>query len=516
MNRHPLLAENENKQINVGLSLLLCLSMFATWQMGIMLFSGKTLSIGAKTPIPFALDSNVITALVAAGFIADILFLIFLQRHSVMAARLSISIALLSALMFYLPLPPHMAVMLFYIQAFCCVFLMGSLIAVIVNLLTEKAAIEEVIISLISSGCLIAVLQNDVIPISFGVFRGFTIVALVMLLLFFCKMPKNTWPKYAKKTDGLVKPKAFMVQLFALIGFSSVITLFGSAVAYSVDHGISVYYLSSAVGGIILAALWKRFHIIPLKSASVMIAVGALGFLLAIASLYAQELSLPACALLGVGGISGMSSYLGVVMAKQYPSRFITPGIIGLGFAASLVQAVLLYALRDNLTMLYVVYLVIAVALVILYLLLEPYLGYSLRCRTLEDLIGVIAEETDEAAVPEPVTVLATVSGADNISKIEAEPEAEQTEGKDSPHALRMRTLLQHTLSPLTRREYQLADCIMRGQRRSEIAEEMGVKPETVTKYTNQLYNKFGIHRRQDLFRLAEQLDREWLEKEQL
>ena len=253
MNRHPLLAENENKQISVGLSLLVCLSMFATWQMGIMLFSDKTLSIGAKTPIPFALDSSVITALVAVGFIADILFLIFLQRHSVMAARLSVGIALLTALMFYLPLPPHMAAMLFYIQAFCCVFLIGSLIAVIVNLLTEKAAIKEVIISLISSGCLIAILQNDVMPIPFAVFRGFTIVALAMLLLFFCKMPKSIWPEYAKKSDGLVKPKAFMVQLFALVGFTSVITLFGSAVAYSVEHGISVYYLSSAVCGIILA-----------------------------------------------------------------------------------------------------------------------------------------------------------------------------------------------------------------------------------------------------------------------
>jgi hypothetical protein len=118
MNRHPMLAENENKRINVGLPLLLCLSMFTTWQMGVMLFSGKTLSIGAKTPIPFSLDSNVITALVAAGFIVDILFLIFLQRHSVMAARLSVGIALLSALMFYLPLPSHIAAILFYIQVF--------------------------------------------------------------------------------------------------------------------------------------------------------------------------------------------------------------------------------------------------------------------------------------------------------------------------------------------------------------------------------------------------------------
>lgn len=212
MNRHPLLAENENKQISVGLPLILCLSMFTTLQLGVILFSDKTLSIGAKTPTPFALDSNVITALVAAGFIVDILFLIFLQRHSVMAARLSVGIALLSTLMLYLPLPPHMAAILFYIQAFCCVFLTGSLIAVIVNLLTEKAAINEVIISLISSGFLIAILQNDVWPIPFGVFRGFTIVALAMLLLFFCKMPKSTWPKYTKKSDGLVKPKAFMVQ----------------------------------------------------------------------------------------------------------------------------------------------------------------------------------------------------------------------------------------------------------------------------------------------------------------
>ena len=516
MNRHPLIAENEEKQISVGLPLLLCLSMFTTWQMGVMLFSGKTLSIGAKTPIPFALDSNVITALVAAGFIIDILFLIFLQRHSVMTARLSISIALLSALMFYLPFPPHIAAMLFYIQAFCCVFLIGSLIAVIVNLLTEKAAMMEFIISLISSGCLIAILQNDVIPIPFGVFRGFTIVSLAMLLLFFCKMPRNTWPVYVKKSDGLVKPKTLMVQLFTLIGFSSVIALFGSAVAYSVEHGISVYYLSSAVCGIILMVLWERFHIMPLKSASVMLAIGALGFLLAIASLYVPKLSLPACALLGAGAISGISSYLGVVMTKQYPSRFITPGVIVLGFAASLVQTVLLHALRDNLTLLYVVYLVIAVALVILYLLLEPYLGYSLRGRTLEDLIMAVAEETDETAVPEPVALLATVSGVADISKIGAEQEAEWAEGENSPHVLRMRNLFQHKLSPLTRREYQLADCIMRGQRRSEIAEEMGVKPETVTKYTNQLYNKFGIHRRQDLFRLSEQLDREWLENEQL
>jgi DNA-binding CsgD family transcriptional regulator len=77
-----------------------------------------------------------------------------------------------------------------------------------------------------------------------------------------------------------------------------------------------------------------------------------------------------------------------------------------------------------------------------------------------------------------------------------------------------MKALMSHAPEPLTRREYQAADGIMRGLRRSEIAKEMQILPESVTKYTNRIYDKFGIHRRQDLFKLAETLDREWMGEE--
>ena len=73
-----------------------------------------------------------------------------------------------------------------------------------------------------------------------------------------------------------------------------------------------------------------------------------------------------------------------------------------------------------------------------------------------------------------------------------------------------MKILITHSLSPLTRREYQLADCIMRGLRRSEIAEEMDIKPETISKYRQNIYSKFDIHSRKELFSLAEKLEREW------
>jgi DNA-binding CsgD family transcriptional regulator len=177
---------------------------------------------------------------------------------------------------------------------------------------------------------------------------------------------------------------------------------------------------------------------------------------------------------------------------------------MGIAFATVLIQATLLDKLRDNLIVLYAVYVIIAVMLIILYLILEPYLIYSFRSRTLQDLIGVVAEDTDERKTAELEAI--PIVKAVEVKHIEPEDE--------TLHSRRMKILLTHTLSPLTRREYQLADCIMRGLRRSEIAQEMGLKPATVTQYTNTVYDKFGIHKRQELFRLAEKLEREWGDEE--
>jgi DNA-binding NarL/FixJ family response regulator len=49
----------------------------------------------------------------------------------------------------------------------------------------------------------------------------------------------------------------------------------------------------------------------------------------------------------------------------------------------------------------------------------------------------------------------------------------------------------------------------MRGLRRAEIAEEMSIKPDTISKSRKIIYDKFCIHSRQELFKLAEKLDKE-------
>jgi DNA-binding CsgD family transcriptional regulator len=346
----------------------------------------------------------------------------------------------------------------------------------------------------------IAILQNDFYKISFPVFRLFSVIALALLLVFFFKIPANVWPRYAKKSDGFVAPVPLYAGVIILVALDCLAGLFGIAVAESIKHGLLVLYISSAIYGFIIYLLWKRCNITPLRICSVLVAMIALGFVLAIASRFVPSLSLAACVFLGAGVICcWLNPFFCLLIAKRHPSRFIAPICIGIAFITVLIHSALLEALRNNLTTLYVVYLVIAVSLVIIYLIVEPYLGYSFRGRTLHDIIGIVADETEDEAASvkrEPLFV-------------KTETVKPVTPQDVSLHERRMKILMTHALSPLTNREYQLADCIMRGLRRSEIAQEMGIEPESISKYSNRIYNKFAIHRRQDLFKLAEKLDRE-------
>jgi DNA-binding CsgD family transcriptional regulator len=272
------------------------------------------------------------------------------------------------------------------------------------------------------------------------------------------------------------------------------LALFGNAVAEGTPHGVSLLYLSTMVCCTAVYLLWKLFDVPPFRCIKVLAAMGAMGFVLAIASVYVPSLRLAVCAFLGAGcTCCWIGPLFGVLLAKQYPSRYISPWIIGIALIAVMIHSAVLNIFRGNVIGLYVMYLVIAVGMVIIYLILEPYLLYSFRGRTFKDIIGVVAEEAEENA-----------AGTKPATPVETAPKA------ISPHEQHMKTLMTHALSPLTNREYQLADCIMRGLRRSEIAEEMGIEPESITKYSNRIYNKFDIHRRQDLFKLAEKLDREW------
>jgi DNA-binding CsgD family transcriptional regulator len=479
--------------------------MFAAWQMGMVYFSGQTLSVDGRTPLP--VNAGDYIGIITAGYLLSIIVMIFLPRIIVWTERITASVALLSALALFINTSQEFLAAALYVQFFCCCFMIGFETALIVGLFTEKTAAVHLTLAYGVANGLVAILQNDFYKIDFSVFRLFSAAALVMMLVFFFKLPGNVWPRSVKKADALVMPKQIFTGLLLWTCMGCFVTLFGNAVAEKFTHGVSVFYLSSAVSGIIIYLFLKR-SAAYLRVFRIYMAIGAMGFVLSIASLFVPALSILTCVFLGVGSIGCWHNPLfGVLLARQYPSRFISPSIIGVAFLTVVVHSVVLDLFRTNTLEMYIVYLVIAVGMVILFMLLEPYLMYSFRGRTFKDIIGVVSEDS-EPSVREQIT--------DNKRQplLKASVKTELAPPEDvPPHERRMKMLMTHSLEPLTRREYQLADCIMRGLRRAEIAQEMDILPETVTKYTNRIYDKFGIHRRQDLFKLAERLDKEEREK---
>jgi len=508
MTPHPLLVENENKRLNFRLPLLICFAMYMAWQFAIVYFSSETLSLDGRTPL--TMDADNFAILISVGYILSILVMIFIPHIIVWAERITAAIALLSALALFLPLLPETLAILFNLQCFCCFFMIGFETWIIVNLFTEKTAVKHLLVAYPVALVLVAIMQNDIHKVPFSVFRLFSVIVLILMLVFFFKLPAKTGLRSVKKSDGLIAPKSLFIGIYTLTVLAILMTLFSTAIAESVHNGVTVFFVSMAVCPIVIFLLWKRYRITVLQSSRTLVVIAALGFIMAIAAQFVPAFALVSCVLLGAGGVSCMLAPLfGLLLAKNYPSKYIAPVIIGIAFLDVLVQTALLEAFRDNLIILYVIYLVIAVALTLLYLMLEPYLGYSYRSRTLQDIIGVVAEDPDESETTEPALV--TEKSIEKRSPLLTKAAAQKTtvQEEEPPHEQRMKMLMKHALSPLTRREYQAADCIMRGLRRAEIAQEMDVLPESVTKYTNRIYDKFGIHRRQDLFRLAETLDRE-------
>jgi len=479
MNNTPILIENENKRLNFRLPLLICFMLYALWEMGMMYFASQTLSVDGRV-LSIPIDAGII--ILVAGYLLSILVMLFFPGIIVWTERITVSFALLSALALFLPLPLRTFTWMLYIHAFCCCFMIGFETALIVNLFTEKTAVLHLTVAYAFSSLGIALLQNDFIKTPFWIFRLFAVAACALQLYFFCKLPTGVWPRYVKKSDGLVCPKNFFAGVYIMAFLTTLMSCFGLAVAETVTHGVFVYALFAAACKITVFFLWKRFNIPPIRCAFVLIGIAALGFILAIVSLSVPSLALTACAMIGAGiAALGLQPLYGVMMAKRYPSRFISAGIIGLCFTAVFLHTVLLELLRNNLAVMYTIYLVIAVALTLLFFMLMPYLLYLFRGRTLQDIIGIVAKDTgDETAAPKT----------------------------EQPHEQRMKTLMSHTLEPLTRREYQVADGIMRGLRRSEIAQELGIQQQTVSDYRKEIYSKFDIHSRQDLFRLAETLDK--------
>ena len=162
---YSILQENQKKRIELPLWLLVCFSMFNAWQMGFIYFMGPSLVLDGRTPLPINMDN--VTMLIAVGYVLSILLLIFLPQLVVRSARITTVATLVSVLGLFLPLSAEVLTLLLYLQTFCCCFMIGFETFIISNLFSEKSTINHLTVAYGVALVIIAVVQNDLFPVSF-------------------------------------------------------------------------------------------------------------------------------------------------------------------------------------------------------------------------------------------------------------------------------------------------------------------------------------------------------------
>lgn len=255
----------------------------------------------------------------------------------------------------------------------------------------------------------------------------------------------------------------------------------GPAVAAQFEHGVFVAYMSCAVCTLAVYSLHKLTRHHPLQMMPYVIGIAVVGYVLLYVSNYQPGLALVACALIGAGMTACLLVPLfGVLLAKQYPSKFIAPGIIFLAMLAVIVQSVLVETFRSQAVLLNLTYLVIVVVLAFIFILVEPYLIYAMRRRFAdapdgEAAVPVLAAE--QAAAPLPDASVRAEAGSRAATVAAAPPVS-------SPLAL------------LTKREREVLDLIGCGHSNVDIAQMLFISENTVKDHTKSIYRKLGVHSR--------------------
>ena len=467
---HPILIENQKKRRDIPLWMLVCFSMFSFWQMGfIYYFLEPSSAMDGKIPININIDYG--TTLTAVCYILGILTMIFLPKIIVWVQRIATGVALVSAVAFFLPLPDNILCFNIYLQIFCCCLMISFETFLVVNCFSEKSSVKYLTFGYGIAVFLIALVQNEIVSIPFSAFRYAMVVALVLLFIFFLRMPtgKEHLPQFVKKSDGLIPPKKMMWGAYLIAFIAALMGVGGPAVVGKVEHGVSIMYLVVALSSFTMYFLHKKANIHPFRMVPLFVGLSGFGFLVMLVSAYVPALSYVACILIGFGmTVCMLAPLYGVPIMKAYPSRYVASAIIGLAITAVLIHAVIAEMFLGAPIALYVFYAVVMAVLVFVFMQVEPFLLFALRRR---------------------------------IPDGEAVPAAEEAvEGEEAPATLEESD---DPLSVLAKREREVAELICLGYSNRDVAKMLFISEHTVKDYTKKIYPKLGVHSRMELAALV-------------
>jgi DNA-binding CsgD family transcriptional regulator len=451
------LETNESLRLNIGFLLLFC-----------FVFPSPTnVSMAGFLTLP--VDDNIMRVLnmgvrIIVSYIVALILMIAFPLYLVKAARIVILIGLAAVLAMFLPLSPAPMAIAYSIQHMCDIFIMGVEISIVIHLFSKETAVKAACATYILSSIVIIALSNG-LPVSFTLFKLFAGIASACWLYFYCNMPTAVWNRYVKRGDGVVPPRMLMVGIYTLIALGGITTLFGDSVAMSVPDGITFFYSATIVSCVVLYLLWRRGGIDPFRTGAVLISLGAIGLGWMVASTHIPALAIVSCILIGASTTTfGVIAYYGgVFLVERYPSRFIAPAMIVVALSSLVLFVMLESAMKSNTQFMYAISMLIALVLAIVYLLIVPYLSYSLS--------------HDKPLTAEPAEV----------------------QPSDKANSLSM-----HAFDKLSGQELRLAELIMQGYTHKEIMEILKISDNTVRGDRKSLYSKLQIHSRKELFELAE------------
>lgn len=454
------LIENQKIKKDLPMWKLLCFVMFCIWQMGFVYFVGPALNIDGRTPLPISPDN--ITALIVVAYILSIATMVFLPSLVIKLSRVSVVVAALTTVGLFLPLSADILEMLIYVNCFCCCFMIGFETATVVYYFSEKSATKYLFAAYAFAYFAIALLQNDIVKIEFSLFRIFMLVMLVLVAVFFFKMPGSTAPRFVKKSDGMILPKKFFAGVYLLSFLASLLGVIGPSAASQFKSGVSAFYIGCAVCAIVVYTVYRLTNKHPVTIMPFVIGITLLGYILLLISEYVPSIGIVACVLMGAGmAACSLVPLFGVLLTESYPSKYIAPCLIGLAMLAVIVQSVIVEAFRDSIVLMNLSYLVIVAVLAFIFVAAEPYLIYAMS-RKLENL----QSETEVKDEGEEVITL---------------PEKEDV------------------LSLLTKREREISLLICEGYSNADIAKLLFISEYTVKDHTKNIYRKTDVHSRYEL-----------------
>lgn len=484
---HSLLFENQKRRLTFPIGLLICFAMFNAWQMGYIYYMGPSLVIEGRTPLPISMDN--VTTLIAVSYVLSIIYMLILPKFVIHAERISAIVALTSMVGLFLPLSDDFLRLLIYTQTFCCCFMIGFESFIIINFFTEKTTLVHLTIAYAISTTLTAIVQNDVWPLSFSAFRILTVIMLGMMLYFFFKLPtkETSCPVYVKKGEGIRPPKKLFAGIYGVVFVSCLMTLCGSTAAGETPHGVSILYLADSIAAFILYGLYKKSKIHPLHSVSIFMILSVMGFLGIYISYYVPSLAYIACFFIGLGLIPcQLLPLYGVVLMKTYPSRYITPSIIGIALFTVILHSSLLEVFRNTPNVLNLVYMAVMVVLTTIYLRVEPYLIYTLtrKISFIEASNKIVAEAEDVTEdIPEAVDLV-------------QHPEEPVSPAIEKGIQKSDETSVENLLAALTKREREVLELIACGHSNADIAKILFISEHTVNDHTKRIYRKLDVHSR--------------------